>query len=248
MNLLSKYLGPGMWRRMRKRVLPNLKYLPGSQIRRCRACEKLSLFVQLGADEEYRLCVRCGSNLRHELLGQYLRAIYPLEKLDILDLDPNSPLRPFLSKARSYTRTYFRPNHARGSMRADGARMEDISALTFADQSFDLIVSGDVLEHVPDARAAFRESFRVLRPGGAHVFTVPNEPKTICRAVIEDGRVTHLAEPEYHADPLDPNGILAFWHYGPDMQQQFGDSGLKFSIVKGPEGKRRSIVWLAQKP
>jgi hypothetical protein len=32
------------------------------------------------------------------------------------------------------------------------------------------------------------------------------------------------------------------------MQEQFGDCGLKFAIVKGPEGDRRSIVWVAAKP
>ena len=88
----------------------------------------------------------------------------------------------------------------------------------------------------------------MLRPGGAHVFTVPFEPRTIRRAVLEDGGVRHLTEPEYHSDPLDPRGILAFWHMGPDLQQQFGDSGLVFQLVKGPEGRRRSVVWEARKP
>jgi SAM-dependent methyltransferase len=126
--------------------------------------------------------------------------------------------------------------------------MEDITRLTFSDDSLDLIVSSDVLEHVPDAEAAFRESCRVLRPGGAHVFTGPYEPATIRRAEIRDGEVHHIVDPEYHSDPLDPKGILAFWHFGPDLQQQFGNSGLRFSLVKGPEGVRRSVVWVAEKP
>lgn len=248
MNLISKYVGAGMTRRLRVRVLPNLKYLTRSQFRRCRACGKSTVFIQLGPDEEYRLCFHCSANLRYELLYEYLSQAQPLESLDVLELDPDSPLRPLLSRARTYIRSYFRSNLERGSVGAGGARVEDITALTFGDESLDLIVSSDVLEHVPDAQAAFKESFRVLRPGGKHIFTVPNEPRTIQRAVLEGGSVQHVETPEYHSDPLDPAGILAFWHYGPDMQEQFQDSGLRFTVVKGPEGVRKSIVWVAEKP
>jgi SAM-dependent methyltransferase len=187
--------------------------------------------------------------LRYELQAEFLRENFKPETLDILELDPNSCLRPFLARGRTYTRTYFRPGHASGTVRAeDGSVMEDITHLTFSDGSLDLIVSSDVLEHVPDAAAAFRESFRVLRAGGAHVFTVPFEQRTLRRAELDGASVRHIEPPEYHADPLDPQGILAFWHFGPDLDAQFGGSGLRFSLVKGPEGKRRSVVWLAQKP
>jgi SAM-dependent methyltransferase len=166
-----------------------------------------------------------------------------------LELDPNSSLRPFLEQKRSYTRTYYRAGHAPGTRGKDGALMEDITRLTLPDASLDLIISSDVLEHVPDVEAAFRESFRVLRPGGAHVFTVPPEPATVRRAVIEDGSTRHLVTPpEYHSDPLDPHGILAFWHFGPDFQQWFGASGLTFTSVEWDEGNRRSAVWEARKP
>lgn len=249
MNLIAKYANAGALRRFRKHVLPNIRYLIAkSQLRRCRACEKRTLFLQFGPNEEYRLCLRCSANLRYELQAEYLRETYHPESLDILELDPCSPLRPFLSGARSYTPSYFRPDHERGSVGPDGVRVEDITQLTYPDESLDLIISSDVLEHVPDAGAAFRETFRVLRPGGAHVFTVPFEPLTIQRAAVIEGVVRHFAEPEYHSDPLDPRGILAFWHYGPDLQERFGNSGLDFSLVKGPEGTRQSVVWVAKKP
>jgi len=41
-----------------------------------------------------------------------------------------------------------------------GARNEDICRLTYADASFDLVLSSDTLEHVPDFRAALRETRR----------------------------------------------------------------------------------------
>lgn len=45
-------------------------------------------------------------------------------------------------------------------------RKADAEALPFDDSSFDLVYSWGVLHHTPDTRAAFAETFRVLRPGG----------------------------------------------------------------------------------
>jgi SAM-dependent methyltransferase len=48
--------------------------------------------------------------------------------------------------------------------------------LPFADASFDLVTSFDVLEHIDDDVAALRELARVLRPGGRVVMAVPAFP------------------------------------------------------------------------
>lgn len=53
------------------------------------------------------------------------------------------------------------------------ARVGDACSLAFADNSFDLVASSDVIEHVPDKRAMVREVMRVLRPGGIAVISAP---------------------------------------------------------------------------
>src|SRR5207249_343731 len=61
----------------------------------------------------------------------------------------------------------------------DAAPIEGLSALAvadrlpFADGSFDTVLSTQVWEHVEDPGMAAREAFRVLRPGGHLVVTVP---------------------------------------------------------------------------
>ena len=91
-------------------------------------------------------------------LAEKVFAIVPdMSAVDVLELDFSSPLRSLLSKARAYTRSFYRPGIAPGTPRGDGAICQDITRLTFPDESLDLIVSSDVLEHVPDAHAAFRE-------------------------------------------------------------------------------------------
>lgn len=47
-------------------------------------------------------------------------------------------------------------------------------ALPFDDASFDVVLSTQVLEHVPDVAAAARECLRVLAPGGLTIHFMPN--------------------------------------------------------------------------
>jgi SAM-dependent methyltransferase len=46
--------------------------------------------------------------------------------------------------------------------------------LEFADSSFDVVVAGELLEHLRDPEAVVAESLRVLKPGGRLVGSVPN--------------------------------------------------------------------------
>lgn len=49
----------------------------------------------------------------------------------------------------------------------------DVSRLPFGEHSFDVILCTEVLEHVRDPMATLLEFFRVLRPGGSLVVSVP---------------------------------------------------------------------------
>jgi Methyltransferase domain len=237
------------WRQMRTHVLPNLRHLPASHFRRCGACRKLTLIIALDSDEEFQLCLRCRATLRYEMLAMYLREAYPdLSTLDVLELDFHSPLRPLLEKARSYRPSFYRSGFKVGARRADGVECQDITQLTIPDSSLHLIVSSEVLEHVADFEAALRESARVLRPNGAHIFTVPPSPKTARRAAFERGKLVHLINPpEYHFDPLSPEGVLCFWNFGPDMPEIFSSSQMTIRQVAGPKGSRGRVIWEARK-
>lgn len=52
----------------------------------------------------------------------------------------------------------------------------DVRRLPFADASFDVVTAMDIVEHIDDDKAAACEIFRVLRPGGRLLVTVPAFP------------------------------------------------------------------------
>ena len=235
-------------KRKARKALANAHHLPNSQLRICRCCNRYSLIASFSEGEEAHLCVRCRANLRYEMLASYLRTdALDWKNLTVLELDHRSPLQPLLSQAKTYYRSFYSDSEKLGSIRPDGAQCEDITQLTFEPNSLDLIVSSDVLEHVPDPHAAFCECHRVLKPGGFHLFTVPVRDLTRKRAEIVDGKINFLMEPDYHSDPLNPQGILAFWDYGLDAGTVFGTSGLAISIVAGPTGKDQRVIWKATK-
>lgn len=60
--------------------------------------------------------------------------------------------------------------------RADKITVQDMSitAMDFPDNTFDLVVAFEVVEHVDDLDKALREVCRVLKPGGRFGLTTPN--------------------------------------------------------------------------
>jgi SAM-dependent methyltransferase len=58
--------------------------------------------------------------------------------------------------------------------------------LPFADATFDVVIASEILEHIPDDRAAIAEAVRVLRPGGRLAVTVPRWwPERVCWALSD---------------------------------------------------------------
>src|SRR5262249_32035517 len=77
----------------------------------------------------------------------------------------------------------------------------------------------------------FREIARTLKPGGAHVFTTPlvnkHTPTTVCARRRPDGAIEHLEPPEYHGNPVSPDGALVTMRWGYDITRIiFETSGL----------------------
>ena len=118
----------------------------------------------------------------------------------------------------------------------DGVRSEDLMTLSYDDESFDLLITSETLEHVPDLGRALAEVRRVLRPGGRHVFTVPwlpGVPRTFARSVLgPDGAIEHRETPICH--PGGDRGYPVFTEFGADLPELLEAAGFEAAVFFGP--------------
>ena len=131
---------------------------------------------------------------------------------------------------------YFGQSHTPGTfVKKNGKRVrhEDLKSTSFKNDTFDLILSSEVFEHVPNPYEAFKEVLRILKPGGKHIFTVPfferNGKDTIFATLEEDGvfRWTGDEKP-MHGDSVRPEGIPVFTIFGQELARKL--CGLGFHV------------------
>lgn len=191
-------------------------------------------------------CVRCGASLRVSQMAEALvdvvndRAGTRATRLDrlfdaaeaqalsVAELNSAGNLHQFLARCPTL-------RHSEYGSTSPEVPSEDLMGLSYADASFDLVVTSDTLEHVPDIDQALRETMRVLKPGGTHVFSVPVvwDRPTRQRAVMRDGVVTHLLPPSYHGAPSEgKSDYLVFYEFGADFVERCESAGYEMRLLK----------------
>jgi len=128
-------------------------------------------------DRESQLCAECGANRRVRRIAEVLVSLYGQGARSVAELVHEDPFRRLeIAEINSIGRMHaFLADHPR--LTYSEYPEEDLMQLSYTDASFDLVLTSDTLEHVPDPRLALRETRRILRPGGRHVFTVPHDPR-----------------------------------------------------------------------
>lgn len=184
----------------------------------CPICEGRTLFLKAGQWlRDHYYCARCFSIPRFRAIVRVLNERFPdWRDLHIHESSPAGAASAKIAReCKRYVATHFFPDVEPGDVKA-GHRCEDLGRQTFENGVFDLVITQDVFEHVLEPARAFGEVARTLRPGGAHVFTVPwyYWKPTMVRAHRDDGQVVHDSVPEYHGNPIDPRGSLVVTEWG----------------------------------
>lgn len=130
-----------------------------------------------GGRRENAECPRCFSKERDRLTYLYLtqKTTLLLNPSRVLHIAPEGALRGWLKKNKTlqyvmgdkYEKGYTDYYYSRDVGYAD------ITNLSYADNSFDLIICNHVLEHIEDDAKAMQELFRVLDHNGTAILQVP---------------------------------------------------------------------------
>lgn len=225
----------------------------------CTACLESREFTVFGGAmlgehinlREGLVCPGCGINARGRLLLQAVSETFPEPDARLALFEAFSPLaRRMQATWPALVRSeYFGPDVAPGSDgelalrdgRIGRARHEDLMRLGYGDGELDGLVHNDVLEHVPDVARALSEMWRVLRPGGSAVFTMPWfpwRPETLVRGRLrEDGALEEFEPTELHGDGLREGGIYTFYNFGADFAEALRAAGfadLAFGVCYAP--------------
>jgi 2-polyprenyl-3-methyl-5-hydroxy-6-metoxy-1,4-benzoquinol methylase len=207
----------------------------------CPICDQNTVYV--AAHDWYRdhlICQSCagGSVPRERALAKVLKERHPdWRDLAIHESSPCARGVSLMLKRECprYIGSQYFPGHALGEI-VNGWRNENIECQTFQDAVFDVVVTQDVMEHVNRPDLAFRDIARTLKTGGSYIFTAPtykDRIKSERRAIYFQDKIEHLHPPEYHGNPVDPNGALVTFHYGYDLPELIQNwSGLDVTCLR----------------
>jgi len=197
----------------------------------CPTCTQQVTFVARDAwlRDNYR-CSNCRSIPRERALMLAIEKYYPdWRSLTIHESSPGNrgASKRLFQECSQYIPSQFFPDQIPGSF-AGKFRCENLETLTFADESIDLHVTQDVLEHVYHPSKVFSEIARTLKPGGAHIFTVPlvnkHNPSMLRTRVSDTGEIFHYAPPVYHGNPISNEGSLVTIDWGFDICRHIFES------------------------
>ena len=232
----------------------------------CAVCDTVTRFRcpertahSLASLRESLRCARCGANARQRAATAVLLEAASASRSIYLNEQAGAFYRALRRRLPALVGSEFATAPARRwRLQAwlwrhglfERLRFADVTALPFADATFDAAMSLDVLEHVPDFRAALREFARVLRPGGRLVLTVPfyadaASTETVARRSA-DGSIEHLQPPEYHGDPLG-GGVLCFHHFGWDLLPAIRAAGFADAVALRMRDPARGLpesIWV----
>jgi SAM-dependent methyltransferase len=234
----------------------------------CNICGNPTIFFCKNPQfpRDFLICSQCGSSSRYRSIARgILRAIGELVGIKARSLAQLAPLEstrpvfihdtqtPFYFSNISYPipdllarcnwihlslseyLTSKAPGHKLGPM----TTVQNLEALTLEDNSLDILITSDVMEHVRLEDRAHREIRRVLRPGGVYLFTVPHYrgPATDQYVEIVDPldptKDKFLREPMYHGDPnSDDSSVLVYRVYGADLDNRLRALGFAVDYAK----------------
>lgn len=110
-------------------------------------------------------------------------------------------------------------DHARNRYPEMEFRTHSAEELPYEDGSFDIVMSFDVLEHLPNVDQHLREVRRVLKPSGYYLLQTPNK---LSNAIFETLKCRSLQWKKYHPS----------LHFFGQLRKRLTDNGFRCRCIK----------------
>ena len=210
--------------------------------RTCPICGYHGIFVSVGRPSRWDVrCLQCGSRERHRLTHLW-RTEGGGNKLSGKRILHFAPEKTVMQQMRG------NPLYETADLHQKGVTHQlDITRTGLPDASYDVVMAHHVLEHIDDDRQAMRELFRLLKPGGFGVFTVPINPTR--QHTYENPAITDPALRFVHFGGEDHKR-----YYGLDFADRLTEAGFQVETFRMPPERevefgllRNEWIYIARK-
>ncbi|MFI0844334.1 class I SAM-dependent methyltransferase [Mesorhizobium sp. IMUNJ 23232] len=234
----------------------------------CNICGASNLFKRENfRTRETFLCSSCRGSLRYRAqadaaLREYaaegvssIKALIESEMFRHIRLyEPGivGPFRKLFRSVSNYEQSFYWEDVPEGAKR-DGMVCQNLERLTYDDESFDLVVTSDVFEHVRRPFQAFAEVRRVLKPGGRHIFSIPaNDPlraDSVSRVDTSSDTDVLLLPAVYHGNGTAGGRSLVYTDFGSDVLGKLGEIGFptEISYYSPAPGFPRQLTFVSRR-
>ena len=192
-------------------------------------------------------CGNCGASLRYREQAQLILRFFSRENsghlgelvhetgfqnLKIYEPGLIGPFRKLFLRLPGYCNSYFWEDVQPGEFH-EGVQCQDLMNLGYDDNSFDLVLSSDIFEHVRKPFIGLKEVDRVLKPGGYHIFSipaaVPMRSETVFRVDTSGPEDVFILPRHYHSAPRGGKSLV-YTDFGADMTDIMAADGIDLKM------------------
>ncbi|MHC8440596.1 MAG: glycosyltransferase [Candidatus Eutrophobiaceae bacterium] len=239
------------------------------EVRSCCICGSGEGFLPtVGRWGESLICQACGSTSRHRSIahgllrsfcnigkGAFYRSLrefalanknLTLRLLDTQKESPSSspyPIPGILVGNESVDLTILNSDTGLllGEMDEESRQNERPKRAAFPDSHFDIVIANNKLKHARLPYKELSEIYRILKPGGVHVFTESlryTEYQTVNRVDVVDefdpSKDVHLLEPAFRENSCSSKQKLIYTDFGTDLIDRITAMGFKVFYTRQP--------------
>jgi tetratricopeptide (TPR) repeat protein/glycosyltransferase involved in cell wall biosynthesis len=240
----------------------------------CNFCgEQQTFYKNHNSLREGYQCCNCKSSLRYRGQAEAIIQIFAkpnitllkdlaqdrgFQQLSIYEPGVIGPFRKYFSNCSNYVNSYFWSDVTPGDYK-DGLQCQNLENLTYDSDRFDLVITSDIMEYIRHPWQAFQEIWRVLKPGGYHIFSIPVQvpmrEKTFYRVDTSGDQDIHLVEARYHSAPKPQGGrqeSLVYVDFGEDLIEELEKMNYQVTVLS-PDYQancdiHRLITFVSKKP